>query len=239
MSQDIPSWFRNRGEPTAAYEAFKVYRGTLTRDSEDPPSKSINGNYIDEKEWIPTRPRRDLHEVARIQGKSYSSITQYSSAWDWSARVAAYDEYLDNALRDEIARAMRLKAMECMRLRDREFDRIVSEVTTFRARLDKMADLLDHMYVEKRSVEKRYEDGRPHIVNVYKPVKWRASDILKFSQASAEMMQRAFELALGPDHDKPTVESADDPLPPELAALLLRNAPRPEANGEAHHDEPE
>jgi hypothetical protein len=236
MNEDNPIWFRRRGEPTAAYEAFKVFRGTLTRGDEDPPSKGV---YIDENEWIPTRPRRDLQQVSVIVGKSYGSIQQYASRYNWTERTAAYDEYLDNALRDEIARAMRLKALECVKLRDREFDRIVGEVATFRSRLDRMLELLDHMYVEKKSVEKRYEDGRPYTINIYKPVKWRVSDLLKLSKVSAEMMQRAFELALGPDHDRPTVEAEDDPLPPELAALLLRNAPRPGTNGEAHHDEPE
>lgn len=233
VKEPKPIWFRQRAEPIGAYDAFKIYRGTLNRGDDDtaytsriPVNNATRQHHRlkarEEREWTASNPVRDLHRVAVEIKASYKTVLHYCTRYDWVNRAAAYDEFLDETMREEIRMAMRLKVVTCLKLRDQFFEECVRTAAGIKAEADELMKLIKDLHLEKRHVERRYEDGRPHTTIVLKPVKWRVSDIIKLYKFHNEMMNTAFELALGKGHEEPTVDVEHDPLPPEVAAQLMK-----------------
>lgn len=71
---DLPDrepWERLDGESDAAFEAWVQYRDA------------------------PTPTDRSIRKVARLLGKSGTTVAQFSAQWGWPTRAAIYDAYVD------------------------------------------------------------------------------------------------------------------------------------------------
>lgn len=223
---DRPIWFRMPGEPMKAYEAFKIYRGTLNSSDVDPVSKGggrgahrgidVSGDAA----WVPAQPVRDQIRVARFAQIPAGTIAFYSARYQWVERAEAYDEDVEMMVREEIRRAVRLRVSRWLKFRDAEADRIKADVDMIREKVKEMGEFTPLWQVND-TVEERYPDGRPMTINrTIEPVKWRLRDIAVMAKYANEMMEMATRLALG-EVEAGRDEGAEDVIPSEDAAIML------------------
>jgi hypothetical protein len=105
-------WNRRDGEPAKAYAAFSKYRDLG-------PDRSLNAAY-----------QVDSGLPASVRAPGYWA--EWSSAWEWVERAAAYDAYLDEVRRS--AREAKLRELEARRSEYEyknqiELERIADELT--------------------------------------------------------------------------------------------------------------
>jgi hypothetical protein len=226
--QARPSWFRQRNEPLPAYEAFKLYRGTLDADDDDTSpvlqkrqrKHHETDEYIDAT-WTSSKPLRDLHQVSRFTHKSYLTIRQYSSKYKWRDRAYDYDTFVSERIRDAIEANVALKVSRFLQVRDREAERRMelSEILEAKAKVIAAQVIEENLWQSTDEVEEFYPDGRPMtITRIYRPANWRVSDLALLANSSAELMDDALALALGESKPGTPPEEA---IPADLAAAAL------------------
>ena len=67
----------------------------------------------------------------------------------------------------------------------------ISEIEWGRAHelLDRASQMLKFPLAEVKRVEEFYEDGRPHLTTIIKPVKWQQRDVVAFVETASKLMR--------------------------------------------------
>lgn len=222
------SWFRRRDEPLPAYEAFKLYRGTLDADDDDTSpvlqkrqrKQHETDEYIDAT-WTPSKPLRDLQQVSRLTQKTYYTIAQYSSKYKWRDRAYDYDTFVSERIKDAISANVALKVSRFLQVRDREAERRLEMSAILEEKVRVIASQVtpERVWLYEDEIEECYPNGDPKVVRrVYRPANWRMADLALLANASAGLMDDALALALGESKPGAPTEEA---IPADLAAAAL------------------
>lgn len=175
-------WLRRPDEPCKAYAAFKLY--------------------------YEMREQRSLDAVAKNLKKGKSQLGTWSRDHQWVARADAYLDWLAEIEQEVEERLARQDAEMWVR---RKRERRERKWATSEKWLE-ISDRTDKFPpVEQKQVAEKYEDGRPHITNVLKPLK---RDSIRYGQAGFALGDEVIREATASSEMKQSDTFEDVPLEP-------------------------
>ena len=170
------------GETSKAYAAFKVY--------------------------YEMREQRSLEAVAKTQKKHKSQVGAWSAKYNWVPRADAYLDYLAEIEHEAEERLAREDAEMWIR---RKRERRQRKWDTSEKWLE-ISDRTDRLPpVEHKQISEKYEDGRPHITTVLKPLK---RDSIRYGQAGFALGEEVIREATASLEIKQADTFEDVPLEP-------------------------
>ena len=168
------------------------------------------------KDYIAMGPGRSLTKLHKVytedtleKGESPTkclrTLKNWSSRYDWQARLACWDE-LEREDEEETWRDRRRKIRE-------------GEWGQARILLDRVEQMLKFPLAQVERVEETYIDGRPKAVTIVNPVRWSQRDVARFMQVASELGRLAAEMEQQRLDVRITEGELDDKIAEELARL--------------------
>lgn len=144
------------------------------------------------------------------------TLKNWSSRYDWQARLACWDE-LEREGEEEEWRSRRREIRQ-------------GEWKQAQTLLERAGQMLKFPLAEGTRVEEYYEDGKPKAITVVKPVRWAQRDITRFMQVSSELGR----LAAGMEQRRGIVDlqSGGESLAQNVIAIIEHGATSGSANGD-------
>lgn len=100
--------------------------------------------------------------------------------WEWKARAEAWDEYKRQEADEEWADRRK-------QIKDREWEGA-------NKLLERVEHMLSYPLAEVTRVDKTDDKGKPISYQIFKPVRWRQSDITRFMETASKLARLAAEM---------------------------------------------
>ena len=155
-------------------------------------------------------------EKAQSPTQCLRTLKNWSSRYDWQARLARWDE-LEREGEEEVWRDRRRKIRE-------------GEWSQAQTLLDRVEQMLKFPLAQIDRVDKTDADGNPLVITIVKPVRWSQRDIARFMQVSSELARLAAEMEQR--RQALDVTSGGASLAQNVIAIIEHGAPNGGTNGD-------